>query len=156
MRGTAGNGATANVPHIDMRKEPRRITPKRSVSPEAERQIKEARAKRREARDVHSNQASAGLGDRIETVLSSIGITPESYVNFKTKFGLPPTCGCADRKAWLNNFGATFGVTTEKLRDLLKRPWREPTQSPPVESSPTEPPAESQPPDASAPQTPAL
>lgn len=43
-----------------------------------------------------------GLGDYTERLLASIGVTKDRYVALKEKFGLAPTCGCADRKAWLN------------------------------------------------------
>lgn len=45
---------------------------------------------------------SPGWGDRLETTLTKMGITEERYVAVKAKFGLPPCCGCAARKAWLN------------------------------------------------------
>jgi len=43
-----------------------------------------------------------GLGDILETALSSIGITKEWYVRVKERFDLPPTCDCEARKEWLN------------------------------------------------------
>jgi hypothetical protein len=44
-----------------------------------------------------------GAGDKLESALAALGITPERYVAVKELFGLPPTCGCAKRKAWLNS-----------------------------------------------------
>lgn len=46
-----------------------------------------------------------GWGDKVETFLQGLGITPERYVDIKEKFGLPPTCNCAGRKEWLNQVG---------------------------------------------------
>jgi hypothetical protein len=42
------------------------------------------------------------LGDAVESVLAGIGITPDRYAAAKEFFGLPPNCGCAARKEWLN------------------------------------------------------
>lgn len=46
-----------------------------------------------------------GLGDRVHSLLGTFGITPERYVEVKKLFGLPPTCGCAARRDWLNRVG---------------------------------------------------
>ena len=46
----------------------------------------------------HTNPEMVGLGDVIEDVLKSFGITQE---RFKQWFGLQE-CGCSRRKAWLN------------------------------------------------------
>ena len=46
-----------------------------------------------------------GLGDKVEAELKKLGITPEWYKTVKAKFGLPPTCRCGSRKAWLNKVG---------------------------------------------------
>jgi hypothetical protein len=46
-----------------------------------------------------------GLGDQVEKMLKSLGITQERYVQVKQLFGLPPTCGCAKRREWLNKVG---------------------------------------------------
>lgn len=43
-----------------------------------------------------------GLGDYVESLLKSVGVTEDRYKHAKELFGLPPTCHCADRKAWLN------------------------------------------------------
>lgn len=48
------------------------------------------------------SEDNPGLGDRVELLLSSLGVTEESYAAAKAKFGLPPNCGCAARKRWLN------------------------------------------------------
>lgn len=45
----------------------------------------------------------AGWGDKVEAWLKKAGITPERYTAIKAKFGLPPTCGCARRREWINN-----------------------------------------------------
>ena len=42
---------------------------------------------------------TTGLGDKVEEVLKSIGITEE---RFKEWFNLKE-CGCSKRKAWLNS-----------------------------------------------------
>ena len=42
------------------------------------------------------------LGDWTEHQLARLGVTPESYSAAKEKFGLAPTCNCAERKRWLN------------------------------------------------------
>ena len=46
-----------------------------------------------------------GLGDAVESLLSSIGVTQERYSQVKQLFGLPSTCGCTDRKKALNEWG---------------------------------------------------
>jgi hypothetical protein len=48
---------------------------------------------------------SDGWGDKVTVFLKGLGITEESYKDIKTKFGLPPTCGCAARREWLNKVG---------------------------------------------------
>ena len=101
----------------------------------------------REARRVATPTKKLPLGDAIELGLASLGITPESYVEFKEKFGLPPTCGCAERKRWLNKFGETFGVN-HLLGKLLHPPAEStPPEPPREESSPSETPAAPQAPD---------
>jgi hypothetical protein len=47
----------------------------------------------------HNDPNMTGLGDVIEYVLSSAGITEERFKEF---FGLKE-CNCSKRKAWLNN-----------------------------------------------------
>lgn len=42
-----------------------------------------------------------GLGDRVETALSAVGITPEKVEKW---VGVP--CGCSERKQRLNALGA--------------------------------------------------
>lgn len=42
------------------------------------------------------------LGDYTESLLQSVGITKERYIAAKQLFGLAPTCGCGERKEWLN------------------------------------------------------
>jgi len=43
-----------------------------------------------------------GLGDRIEKILKSVGITEEQYKHLKELAGYDPTCGCPARKEFLN------------------------------------------------------
>lgn len=45
------------------------------------------------------------LGDQVEVMLASIGVTKERYKEVKQRFGLPPTCNCDERKEWLNRVG---------------------------------------------------
>ena len=47
----------------------------------------------------------AGWGDAVTTALKKIGVTEEGYKAAKQLFGLPPTCGCAKRREWLNRVG---------------------------------------------------
>lgn len=42
------------------------------------------------------------LGDTVENMLKSVGVTEDRYKEAKSLFGLPPTCGCSKRKEWLN------------------------------------------------------
>lgn len=51
---------------------------------------------------VDSAREALKLGDRVEALLSSIGITQQRYKEVKELFGLPPTCNCGKRKEWLN------------------------------------------------------
>ena len=46
--------------------------------------------------------AVPGLGDQVESLLASVGVTKERYAKAKELFGLPPTCGCESRKLYLN------------------------------------------------------
>jgi hypothetical protein len=46
-----------------------------------------------------------GLGDALAAALSSIGVTKERYSEVKEMFGLPPSCGCDERREWLNRVG---------------------------------------------------
>jgi hypothetical protein len=48
-------------------------------------------------------ETNHGLGDQVESLLASIGVTPDRYIAAKEFCGLPPTCGCKSRKEWLNN-----------------------------------------------------
>lgn len=42
------------------------------------------------------------LGDWTERILAKVGITEDRYAAAKELFGLAPTCGCKERKEWLN------------------------------------------------------
>lgn len=46
-----------------------------------------------------------GLGDTLASWLTAVGVTEENYKAVKQMFGLPPKCGCARRKEWLNRVG---------------------------------------------------
>jgi hypothetical protein len=50
----------------------------------------------------YAQEQPVRLGDAVESVLAGIGITPDRYAAAKEFFGLPPNCGCAARKEWLN------------------------------------------------------
>lgn len=52
-----------------------------------------------------------GLGDRVESMLKSIGVTEDRYKQAKELFGLPPTCNCSARKAWLNKVGEWWSLS---------------------------------------------
>jgi hypothetical protein len=45
------------------------------------------------------------LGDHVESLLASIGVTKERYGAVKQNLGLEPACDCPDRQAWLNKWG---------------------------------------------------
>lgn len=47
-------------------------------------------------------QAPPQLGDELKAMLDSHGITPEWYRELKQKIGLPPSCSCPERQAWIN------------------------------------------------------
>ena len=47
----------------------------------------------------HNNEDTTGLGDVVESALSSVGITEEKFKEF---FKLKE-CNCSKRKKWLNN-----------------------------------------------------
>jgi hypothetical protein len=49
-----------------------------------------------------SQANNVGLGDYTEQLLASLGVTKDRYIAAKEMFGLAPTCGCNDRKSWLN------------------------------------------------------
>ena len=66
-------------------------------------------------------ESHPGLGDRVESALSKIGITQEAWVAWKQEHGLPPTCGCAARKEWLNRFGERFGKAAKAAASILYR-----------------------------------
>lgn len=46
------------------------------------------------------------VGDKLASVLSVAGITPEWYSAAKEAIGLPPTCSCPERKRWINSLHA--------------------------------------------------
>lgn len=50
----------------------------------------------------HGESRQPGLGDYTEALLKTLGITQDRYKAAKELFGLPPTCNCDDRIAWLN------------------------------------------------------
>jgi hypothetical protein len=48
---------------------------------------------------------AGGWGDAVTRALKKIGVTEERYKEVKAMFGLPPTCGCPQRREWLNQVG---------------------------------------------------
>ena len=50
-----------------------------------------------------------GLGDRLESLLTRVGLTKDRYREIKGELGLPPTCDCDKRQEWLNKVGEKFG-----------------------------------------------
>ena len=57
-----------------------------------------------------ASSSKKGLGDRVENMLASIGVTEDRYAEIKEKFGLPATCNCKGRKEWLNRVGKYIGI----------------------------------------------
>lgn len=55
-------------------------------------------------------------GDALEELLTSYGVTKEWWMEYKSKHGLPPTCGCDSRRQYLNDLSkahpnlAKYGV----------------------------------------------
>jgi hypothetical protein len=68
-----------------------------------------------------SPEDDAGLGDVVEALLTSIGITKDRYREVKKRFGLPPTCGCDVVQAALNRI-AWFKKVRKWWRDQAKKP----------------------------------
>ena len=54
--------------------------------------------------------AARGFGDLAGEFFASLGVTEDRYKAVKIAFHLDPTCGCADRKKWLNELGNKLGV----------------------------------------------
>ena len=58
----------------------------------------------------------SAAGDALEQLLTSHGITKEWWTEYKSKHGLPPTCGCDSRRDYLNKLSqahpnlAKYGV----------------------------------------------
>lgn len=70
------------------------------------------------------NQQQAG--DALEDLLTSYGVTKEWWKEYKSKHGLPPTCGCDRRREYLNELSqahptlAKYGVMV--FRALTRKP----------------------------------
>ena len=54
--------------------------------------------------------AQRGFGDLAGEFFASLGITEDRYKSVKVALQFDPTCGCAERKKWLNEFGDKLGV----------------------------------------------
>lgn len=58
--------------------------------------------KHQQAATAASQPVGDGLGDKVEAMLTAIGITKSRYKQVKKKFGLPPECQCDAVQEWLN------------------------------------------------------
>ena len=67
------------------------------------------------ADQVHAKCPVFLLGDEVEHALEKLGITKERYVEFKKALHLMPTCHCNDRKKFLNELSAKFGLSQNKI-----------------------------------------
>lgn len=59
-------------------------------------------------------QPQPGLGDYVEGLLQSVGITKERYKAAKELFGLPPNCSCDSRREWLNRVSDWWRGTSSR------------------------------------------
>lgn len=84
-----------------------------------------------------------GLGDRIESALSSIGITQQSWGAFREKFGLPPECNCSERvelindgEQWMRQAAAELGTAATAAISKIWAPisWLKNREKDPVQS----------------------
>lgn len=66
------------------------------------------------------------LGDDLEHALSAIGITQERWRAAKAQLGLPPTCNCDKRKAWLNRASVMLQANASKLSEALREAYGRP------------------------------
>lgn len=55
---------------------------------------------------VSARYLRPAMGDALESFLASHGVSKEWYIEFKNKYGYPPTCDCDARKEWLNKTAA--------------------------------------------------
>ena len=104
-RSMMGNMKTTSVP-------PQYGAPVRSQS----RHGTVRRTKRRRRAPQHS---SPRLGDQIETALSAVGVTKTRWLAVKSIIGLPETCSCKERLAWLNRLDEQLELG-EKMQELKK------------------------------------
>lgn len=85
----------------------------------------EQRAAGAEERKRLAAERKAQLGEKIETFLTSWGVTTEWWVSFKESHGLPPSCGCAARKEWFNKLGESLpwaaGIGVKLLEYLTRK-----------------------------------
>lgn len=81
----------------------------------------------REETPVHvcGRQQVEKLGDKLERLLTSYGVSKEWWVAFKAEHGLPSGCKCAARQAWFNKLGEKlppcFRWCVVKLLEALTR-----------------------------------
>lgn len=68
------------------------------------------------SRSIKYKENSPPAGDALEELLTSYGVTKEWWTDYKSKHGLPPTCGCDSRRQYLNDLSkahpnlAKYGV----------------------------------------------
>ena len=76
-----------------------------------------------------TDTSQGGLGDRIETALTAVGVTKERWGTLKGLIGLPNTCRCAERQIWLNQLGEQLGDAAKSAVESL---WPKPEISIPL------------------------
>ena len=69
------------------------------IKHEVDKVITELESKGVKFRDHNNEEDKVGLGDAVESALSSVGITEDKFKEF---FNLKE-CNCSKRKKWLNN-----------------------------------------------------
>ena len=63
-------------------------------------------------------EPQSGFGDDLAQYLKELGIDESRYKEIKEKFGLPPECWCAGRRAWFNKVGKFLGY--EKVKEVVR------------------------------------
>ena len=91
----------------------------RDEDTEADAALRDAQRRRPPGAGEERATTKRGVGDLVGEFLATLSVTPESYVAAKEKVGLPPSCRCEKRKAWLNKLGEQVGVG--EIADRLAR-----------------------------------
>jgi len=66
-------------------------------------------------------------GDVLGEMLKGIGMTPETYVKFKSEIlGMSPECHCEERRIWLNEISRKLGVSRGRLMGVFKKFYERP------------------------------